>query len=172
MHTSASFKFQILKETFRWTRNFNSRTRKRSSKGKGVMIQLKSDYDLIRMHKNPLNEAAVIEISANSLRFFVAVIYNKHSNTKPFIICGDFNINIFEQKHYVNDYINIIASNGFVFGINEPTRVTHSTSTCLDLSKCNWLWNRGPATSKLFRSLPDSTQLESSNKNKWKLVTF
>ena len=111
----------------------------RSSKGKGVMIQLKSDYDLIRMHKNPLNEAAVIEISANSLRFFVAVIYKKHSNTKPFIICGDFNINIFEQKHYVNDYINIIASNGFVFGIKEPTRVTQSTSTCLDLSKCTWL---------------------------------
>ena len=28
--------------------------------------------------------------------------------------------------------MNIIASNGFLFGINEPTRVTHSTSTCLD----------------------------------------
>ena len=37
----------------------------RSSKGGGVMIQLKSDYALIRTHKNPLNEAAVIEISAN-----------------------------------------------------------------------------------------------------------
>ena len=54
----------------------------RSSKGGGFMIQLKSDYDLIRIHKNPLKEAAVIEISANSLRFFVAVIYNKPSMTK------------------------------------------------------------------------------------------
>ena len=122
----------------------------RRSKGGGIMIQLKSVYDLIRIPKNPLSEA-VIEISANSLRFFVVVIYNKpsrpkidflkifddfleswSSNTKPFIICGDFNINIFEQNHYVNDYMNIIASNGFVLGVNEPTRVTHSTSTRLD----------------------------------------
>ena len=120
----------------------------RSSKGGGVMIQLKSYYDLIRIHKNPLNKAAVIEIRANSLRFFVAVIYNKpsmpkrtlkvfhefleswSSNAKPFIICSDFSINIFEQNHYVNDYINMIASNGFVFGVNEPTRVTHSISIC------------------------------------------
>ena len=111
---------------------------------------MKSDYDLIRLHKNPLNEAAVIEISANSLRFFVAVIYNKpsmpkmdflkvfdfleswSSNTKPFTICGDFNIKIFEQNYYVNDYMNTIASNGFVFGLNETTRETHSTSTCLE----------------------------------------
>ena len=54
------------------------------------------------------------------------------SNTKPFIICSDFKINIFEQNHYVNDYMNIIASYGFVFGANEPTRATHTTSTCLD----------------------------------------
>ena len=30
--------------------------------------------------------------------------------------------------------MNIIASNGFVLGLNEPTRVTHSISTCLDHS--------------------------------------
>ena len=28
--------------------------------------------------------------------------------------------------------MKIIASDGFVFGINEPTRGTHSTSSCLD----------------------------------------
>ena len=54
----------------------------RKSKGGGVMKQLKSYCDLIRTHKNPLNEAAVIEISATSLRLFVAVIYNKHSMPK------------------------------------------------------------------------------------------
>ena len=46
------------------------------------MIQLKNDCDLIRIHKNPPNEAAGIEIIANSLRFFVAVIYNKPSKPK------------------------------------------------------------------------------------------
>ena len=54
----------------------------RNSKKGGVMIQLKSGYDSIRIHKNPLNEAAVIENSANSLRFFVAFIYNKPSMPK------------------------------------------------------------------------------------------
>ena len=85
------------------------------------------------------------------LRFFVAVIYNRpsmpkldfrkvfddfleswSSKTKAFTICGDFNINISEQNRYVNNYRNKIkASNGFAFGVNEPTRVTHNTSTCL-----------------------------------------
>ena len=43
------------------------------------MIQLKNDCDIMKIHKNPLNEAAVIEISGNSLRFFLAVAHNKPS---------------------------------------------------------------------------------------------
>ena len=49
----------------------------RSLKGGGVMIQLKNYCDLKKIHKNPLNAAAVIEISGNSLRFFLAVAHNK-----------------------------------------------------------------------------------------------
>ena len=86
------------------------------------MIQLKSDFDLLAILKNPLDEAAVAKINANSLRFFLAVIYNKpimpkvdflkafdifleswRGNSKPSIICGHFNIEIFELSYYIND---------------------------------------------------------------------
>ena len=86
-------------------------------------------------------------------------------NTKPFM-CGDFNIYIFEQNQYVNDYMNIIASNDFVSGVNQPTRVTDSTSTQLD----HFIYRYVPNCETevlLHQSFSDHYQIQISwNKNK------
>ena len=108
------------------------------------MIQFRSDCDLIRIHKSPFNETFFIEVNAHNLRFFVAAIYNKTSMPKTellkvfdkfleswsgsqkLFISGYFNINIFEQNQFINDYTNLIASNNFVSGIKEAARVAFS----------------------------------------------
>ena len=82
--------------------------------------------------------------------FRVGVIYNKPRNNKDFleksdcfleqnstfdtpaIICGDFNINVLEDNLITKIYQNAIEANGYYLSPNEPTRVTHSASTCID----------------------------------------
>jgi hypothetical protein len=59
--------------------------------------------------------------------------YNANDNTKTNIFIGDVNCNILnETEAQVSRYLDTMYSYGFVAGINEPTRVTNQTSSCLD----------------------------------------
>lgn len=48
------------------------------------------------------------------------------------IIIGDMNINILKQESITNEYVCMLANAGFESYINEPTRQTETTSTCID----------------------------------------
>lgn len=48
------------------------------------------------------------------------------------IIIGDININIINKDHIANNYLNLLASLGFVSHINNPTRLGNTSATCLD----------------------------------------
>ena len=55
-----------------------------------------------------------------------------NSTSEKVLICGDFNINTLLDNQLSTSYINSIISNGFeIFGI-EPTRVSATSSTCID----------------------------------------
>lgn len=52
---------------------------------------------------------------------------------KNIIIGGDFNINILEQNNLTTRLLNLMKNFNFFQLVNEPTRVTLNTSTCIDL---------------------------------------
>jgi hypothetical protein len=55
---------------------------------------------------------------------------SKNSNNVLFI--GDLNINLLESSNFVDNYKILMASNGFECLVNEPTRVTTDSATCID----------------------------------------
>jgi len=60
-------------------------------------------------------------------------ILTDSNNSDISIIVGDINLNLLDDKNLkVNKYINIMGGNGYTSLINKPTRVTESTSTCID----------------------------------------
>ena len=59
-------------------------------------------------------------------------LLEKLPNSSPIIICGDFNIDTLVNNLVSQKYTNIIESNGFDFLIENPTRITDSSATCID----------------------------------------
>lgn len=48
-------------------------------------------------------------------------------------VTGDININIMDRRdNLVNEYLNLMAINGYMSLVNKPTRVTRTSSSCLD----------------------------------------
>lgn len=58
------------------------------------------------------------------------------NNSKRAVIMGDMNIDILGTNH--GDYSNLLDSFGFQNYIDTPTRITSTTSTCLDHVLCNF----------------------------------
>ena len=56
-----------------------------------------------------------------------------HKN-KDYLICGDFNINLLkhETKRSIDNYINILYSEGCINIIDKPTRITETAATLQD----------------------------------------
>lgn len=70
----------------------------------------------------------------NDIKSFISSLdhfLEQHSNNVYCIIAGDININICDQN-LSNVYLNTMASYEFVYCINEYTRVTNSTQSCID----------------------------------------
>lgn len=53
-------------------------------------------------------------------------------NSSNLIVIGDLNINILDQSPSVDDYLIKLASQGMQSLINEPTRITDLSKTCID----------------------------------------
>ena len=60
-------------------------------------------------------------------------LLSKKDNRKNIIIGGDFNVNILEHNNSSVNLLNLMKSFNFIQHIKEPTRVTQTTATCLDL---------------------------------------
>lgn len=132
---------------------FNTIYRKdRNCFGGGIMIYLS---DLLRAIRRPefettCNESIWIEIESHTYSYFLCCVYrppNSDGNfwtslswsiekvgeiTDNIIIIGDLNVDLLSipQTHVIHD---IMSNGNFVNNINEPTRVTNTSSTLIDL---------------------------------------
>lgn len=53
--------------------------------------------------------------------------------TNDTIFVGDFNLNILnKQSITISNYLNLMYNNGFTSLVNEPTRITQNSSSCID----------------------------------------
>ena len=119
------------------------------STGCGVALYLKSsvEYHL----RNDLKIAGVENIWVDTQDLLIGVIYNPPSwsqrdfidefenvlhsvflSERKCLILGDFNINTLVKSPIAKEYLNLIHSEGFNPLILETTRVTESTTSCID----------------------------------------
>lgn len=135
---------------------------RRSRSGGGVCIILREDIEFIECYDiRDLTIEHCIEICAcmlPKLNLLIIVIYwnrreeelflaqlkqtlqliNKKYKNLNAIIGGDFNINVLENSIKTNQFLNLMLEFKFTQHIKEPTRITHTTSTCLDLIFTNF----------------------------------
>lgn len=90
----------------------------------GVNIQFNCAYRMPSFNVETYFELLEQHIKKNA--------YNSHYNTINIFI-GDFNIDLLDlQDENTNNYLNIMSKYGYTSYINEPTRVTDSSQTCID----------------------------------------
>lgn len=92
-------------------------------------ITLKINNDLFHLfciYRSPNDD---IDIFINNLELFLSRLCKKNVYN---IICGDINIDIMKNSKISNEYLNIMAFNGFLPCINNYTRVTNYSQTCID----------------------------------------
>lgn len=93
-----------------------------------VKIQIKmKDYILIGVYHSPSASCAEF------LSCFETVVEEYGSNSTDTIILGDFNINMSIDTFYSKQLENILIENGLEQLIKEPTRITKTTATTIDL---------------------------------------
>lgn len=83
------------------------------------------------------NLTAVYRLPSTDIRIFLneveSFLLRSVANDSLYIFVGDINLNLLDEfDNNVNLYLNLMATHGFLSYINKPTRVTHSSSTCID----------------------------------------
>ena len=98
----------------------------RKSRGGGVMIQIREDFKLLKQTTTSIDECTLVSIEKSNYQFKIAVLYNpprinklifidqldkfledNSSPSIPFVICGDFNIDISKVNQLSNNYLNL-----------------------------------------------------------------
>lgn len=81
------------------------------------------------------------------------------NNNKYIIVCGDFNIDLLEDSSLCNRIISLFRCYNLGYLFLEPTRITATTSTCLD----NIYSNINPSSKSIINRLePDHCGLLST----------
>jgi len=83
-------------------------------------------FHLLCIYRSPNDN---IDIFVNNLESFLSGLSKKNVYN---VICGDINIDIMKNSKISNEYLNIMAFNGFIPCINNYTRVTSYFQTCID----------------------------------------
>lgn len=123
------------------------------NKNDGVVVYVKScytfqqkidkigDIDAITININiqpniPLTITAVYRPPSTNVYNFNANLLNYLTNLKlkgTHILAGDMNINILSEiNDFVQDYLNILHTHGFVSYINKHTRIQNESKSCID----------------------------------------
>lgn len=121
------------------------------TRNEGVIVFYKNDWNAdVTAHKLNDCTSVLVEFKKNKLTIPLLCIYRTPSiaNTDNFtqsleeiltcskvkpIIIGDININIENKTDLrVDNYLNTLATFGYISVINKPTRVTETTSSCID----------------------------------------
>lgn len=84
-------------------------------------------FTIVTIYRSPSSN---LQIFLNSLND--CIDYLKHENSQNIIIIGDTNIDINSNTNFVNEYFNLLSSNGFKSYINKPTREINGSQSCID----------------------------------------
>ena len=79
---------------------------------------------------------------------------------KNMIICGDFKTNISGNNNQVKNYKNLLENFGLQYNNLEPTRVTATTSTCIDHMISNSQYENKTIESSISDHFPILTLLD------------
>ncbi len=122
----------------------------RDSRGGGVMIQVYGSLSFVKEILSNLPESICVHLKSSFYNFLVMACYNAPRTNKlqfldnldscfetlpdniGIVFCGDLNVNTLDDNLITRKYLNSIDSNGFEFLLNQPTRATDESSTCID----------------------------------------
>ena len=115
------------------------------------MVQVKENVKILRQLETPFEESIFAEVEKNTFRLKIGVNYNaprtnklqfvnqledflegNNSTSEKVLTCGDFNLNTLQENQLSANYINSIISYGFEVFVIEATRVSATSSTCID----------------------------------------
>ena len=67
-------------------------------------------------------------------QYMTNTLFKLHKENKEIYICGDFNINLlkYDEDIVVQEFYNLMTSNGFIPQITPPTRITDYSMTLID----------------------------------------
>lgn len=118
----------------------------------GTVIYVKSDiefcFDIITLGDNKLIE---VKASFQDKKIIILCFYrppsscphefnknlktyldNHKNNAAYYFFVGDLNIDILKNLDYANDYLNVLHEYGYISAINNFTRCTNTTKSCID----------------------------------------
>lgn len=143
----------------------NLRKNKRGG-GVGIILKQNIDYQLIdeMTYINDNIEIITVKISNVNTKRLISAVYrppstlnqninsftshieknlllsrSKFSEPLKYDLCGDININLFNQNtnNSIQNFCQMIESNGFYFGITRCTRIQNGSKTLIDNIICN-----------------------------------
>lgn len=94
-------------------------------------------FDLILIVIYWPNNSRETLIFNTQLEKLLNIIQKKYSN-KNIIIGGDLNVDFINKTNQSKSMINLFKQHNFKQNINEPTRVTEKSTTCLDIAFTNF----------------------------------
>ena len=126
-------------------------SKSRNGRRGGIMVQNTSEVALKGELVSEIEENLLIHVKVGIEDMILLTLYNPPRSDKLVLIteldkllerlttkydqtlvCGDFNIDTLKADYISSKYMNMIASNGYHFCINKPTRLDSSSAICLD----------------------------------------
>lgn len=118
----------------------------------GVSVPVSNNCRLDSVEIQSINNCNSIKLTVNKndYNFTVTGIYRSQCHNKDqfitslgeyllnenfigdHILCGDININLFDDSIESNSYVNTLAKFGYTSAINDFTRITDNSKTCID----------------------------------------
>lgn len=132
--------------------NYNIARLDRAGRGGGLAIYLRQRYCFQMLDDLSVSNGDIECLAIETNSFVLAVVYRPPTGykrhflshmenlmhcfneiKKPYFIMGDVNINMMSEELYALDLKNLVASYGCRNAIIYPTRITHNSSTSLDV---------------------------------------
>lgn len=110
--------------------SYKVKTDERLTSSNNLLIELTTEtdtYSILALYRSPTGNATTFIQEIGQVIGEMKCTYN--------IVIGDTNINIDESKTKTKEsaeYLNVMLGSGFLPVINQPTRITQNSSSCID----------------------------------------
>lgn len=101
-----------------------------------LAVELRAEVTAVDISNTKFTVVCMYRVPEDDVTTFLTtlekVFHEINSRNRLGIICGDFNLNTLNPHGSTLDFIDCVNSNGFILTIDEPTRITNTSSTCID----------------------------------------